>query len=158
MIERNAVRALLLSEPENLLLLMKIFLPDIEEHLWIAPGGGIEAGEEPATSLVREIHEETGYTVENTVGPVWTRRHVFDFRGKSYDQRESFYLVRAPRFEPDHTQNPAETEQELFRQFRWWPLQQMKASDEIFVPRLLPTHIENLIKHGCPPAPIEVGA
>ena len=157
MIQRNAVRALLLSEPDGLLLLTRISLPDREKHIWITPGGGIESDEEPTTSLIREVQEETGYLLENPVGPVWTRRHIFDFQGNTYGQRESFYLVRTPKFEPDHTQNPAEIEQALLRQFRWWSLQQMKTSDEIFVPQLLPTHLENLVNHGWPKTPIEVG-
>lgn len=157
MIQRNAVRALLLSEPNDLLLLTKIFLPDQEKHIWITPGGGIEPGEKPTASLMREVQEETGYVVENPVGPVWTRRHIFDFRGNTYDQRESYYLVRTSLFEPDHTHNPADIEQELFRQFRWWSLQEMRISDEIFVPRMLPTHLEQIVTYGPPATAIKVG-
>lgn len=30
---------------------------------WTLPGGGLEAGEDPAAAAVREVFEETGYTV-----------------------------------------------------------------------------------------------
>jgi 8-oxo-dGTP pyrophosphatase MutT (NUDIX family) len=35
--------------------------------LWLPPGGGVEAGEEPATALVREVWEETGQDVDEVV-------------------------------------------------------------------------------------------
>lgn len=31
---------------------------------WTLPGGGMELGEQPAQTAVREVREETGYTVE----------------------------------------------------------------------------------------------
>lgn len=31
---------------------------------WTLPGGGLEAGEDPADAVVREVEEETGYAVE----------------------------------------------------------------------------------------------
>jgi len=27
-------------------------------HMWVVPGGGLEPGEDPATTAVREVHEE----------------------------------------------------------------------------------------------------
>lgn len=155
MIQRFAVRALLLAEPERLLL-AKIQLPDYDRAIWIAPGGGIEAGEEPEECLVREVREETGFVLTKWSGPVWKRRHVFELQGETYDQRETFYLVRTRYFEPNHDGNPAEIEQKLFRGFRWWTLQEIKASKEIFVPRRIAKHTEDLIRLGCPEVPIEV--
>jgi 8-oxo-dGTP diphosphatase len=156
-IQRHAVRALLLCEPDDRLLLMQIHLPDQDRHLWLTPGGGMEPGESPVASLIREVREETGFKVSNPVGPVWTRRHVFGFRGATYDQRESFYLVRTPLLEPDPTQNPAAIEQALFREFRWWSLAEMERSDELFVPRQLASHLQSLLADGLPEVPVEVG-
>ncbi|MFE7629637.1 NUDIX hydrolase [Kocuria sp. NPDC057446] len=31
---------------------------------WSLPGGGMEVGEQPAQTALREVHEETGFTVE----------------------------------------------------------------------------------------------
>lgn len=31
---------------------------------WTLPGGGMESGEQPETTMLREVFEETGYTVE----------------------------------------------------------------------------------------------
>ncbi len=57
----------------------------------------------------------------------------------------------------DRSGNPAEIEQALFREFRWWSLAEMKTSNQTFVPRDIAKHLEYLIKHGCPEAPAEVG-
>lgn len=35
-------------------------------HEWVLPGGGMEHGEDPLDTVVRELDEETGYRVEVT--------------------------------------------------------------------------------------------
>ncbi|MFG2571338.1 NUDIX hydrolase [Streptomyces sp. NPDC048481] len=35
-------------------------------HEWVLPGGGMEHGEDPLDTVVRELEEETGYRVEVT--------------------------------------------------------------------------------------------
>ncbi len=157
MIKRSAVRALLLDEPAGRLLLTRIHIPDRDECIWITPGGGIEAGETPDAALVREVREETGYQPTEWAGPVWARRQVFRFDGELFDQHETFYLVRTPQFAPDHGANPAEIEQRIFREFRWWSIEEIASSEEIFVPRLLASHLSDLLAAGCPDPPIEVG-
>jgi len=156
MIQRSAVRGLLLTESGRLLL-TRIHLPDSDTFLWITPGGGIEAGERHEDALVREVREETGHTISNWSGPVWIRRHRFDFQGRTYDQHETFYLVHTSHFEPDHGSNPAEIEQALFREFRWWTPDEIRRSAEVFVPGSMGQHLEDLLRNGCPATPVAVG-
>lgn len=156
MIQRTAARALLLT-PSAALLLAQIHVPESGTHIWIAPGGGVEPGETPEEAMVRELTEETGFAPRAWEGPVWRRRHVFTFHGRTYDQRELFYLVRTEVFEPDHAANHAEPEQQFFRGFRWWTLDEMGASSETFVPGDMARHLAELVRCGCPAAPIEVG-
>jgi len=63
MIYRKACRALLLSDPGALLLLINTRIPDRNTHVWLAPGGGIETGETCEDCVRREVHEESGIRV-----------------------------------------------------------------------------------------------
>lgn len=58
---RLAVRAVILHE--NRLLLVNAW-PEGVSDLWGAPGGGVERGASLPENLRREVHEETGLTVE----------------------------------------------------------------------------------------------
>lgn len=58
---RLAVRGLILHEGR--LLLVNAY-PGQESDLWCAPGGGVEPGTSLPDNLRREVHEETGLSVE----------------------------------------------------------------------------------------------
>ncbi|WP_340379158.1 NUDIX hydrolase [Streptomyces sp. SS7] len=47
-------------------------------HEWVLPGGGMDHGEDPLDTVVRELDEETGYRVEVTgLLGLDSSRHVF---------------------------------------------------------------------------------
>ncbi len=157
-IVREAVRALLVSEQSNELLLVRLHVPDSGKRIWLTPGGGIEVGETKAVALQREVWEETGLKVNLPGEPVWKRSHTFVFRGEHFEQHELYYFLRVPKFEPRDDQNPAAHEKELVEEMRWWTLAEIQAAtDQTFVPRALGEHLESLLSGVIPSVPGEVG-
>ena len=71
------------------------------KEFWFPPGGGINPGETAEAAAVREVREETGLT-DFVLGPeVGFRRHVFEWRGATYDNRERWFMARVRPFAID---------------------------------------------------------
>ena len=155
-IHRHAIRAVLLT-PQDQVLLMRVQEPASGRELWLTPGGGLRAGERPAECLMRELCEETGLEGFRLGPELWTRRHTFCWAGRTIAQHEVYYLVETERFEPTMKANPAEVETEAFRGFHWWSTCDILESGDLFVPRRLGVHLQELIWHGPPSQPFDVG-
>jgi len=153
---RQAVRAVLLT-PEGLVLLMKLEEPVSGQQIWITPGGEVEQGEDAEACMRRELEEEIGLK-DAKVGPLmWTRRHVFEWNNQKIDQQEDYYLVETNAFEPTMENNPALGENSAFRGFRWWSVEEIKGSSELFAPRRIGELLDSLIRKGVPEEPFDVG-
>jgi 8-oxo-dGTP pyrophosphatase MutT (NUDIX family) len=63
-VDRQAARAILLT-PTHQILLLRIRPPQGGEWFWIAPGGGINAGETVEAGLRRELREEAVEVLED---------------------------------------------------------------------------------------------
>ncbi len=56
-------------DTEGRVLLTHLHLPGLPSHRsWTLPGGGMDRGEQPTDTALRELHEETGLTA--TLGPL----------------------------------------------------------------------------------------
>lgn len=152
-VERDAVRAIILT-PENEVLLLRIHSPDDEKRFWwIAPGGGREPGEAVEEALKRELQEELCLN-EYTVGPlVWRRQHTFNWAGKRVRQTERYYIVHADRFEP-RMSDPVEAK--LLDRFRWWPVAELANSSERLTPLSLAQIVARYLAEGAPQEPLDI--
>lgn len=151
---RQAVRAVVLDEADRILL---VRLRMLDRVFWAAPGGGVETGERDHDALTRELAEEVGLC-DAAIGPlIWTRTHRFAMPDGHDGQVERLYLVRGPAFEPRPELSTAALDAEGVTDVRWWGLDALWATDEELAPRRLPALLDDLLAHGPPDAPIDVG-
>lgn len=155
---RRGVRAVILDDTGRMLLVRFEFPPRFSDsEVWAAPGGGIEDGEDDRTALARELAEEVGLG-DAEVGPlIWTRTHVVPLSSGHDGQRERFYLLRTPAFDPRPALTPEQLRAEFVTGLRWWTLDELRAAEAVFAPRRLPDLLASLLVDGPPPHPIDVG-
>ena len=150
---RRAVRALVLSY-DNEALMLRFVNPFGGKDVWLTPGGGIDPGEDDLTALRREVWEETGLRLPDEPPLIWHRVHTYPLRGEQVRQSEDIYFVRVARFTPTSANNPTPGEVDIFREFRWWSLDGIRASRELFVPRGFVTLLKDVIDEGPPTQPV----
>lgn len=147
---RPAARVVALS-PRDRVLLVRFELPT--GAFWATPGGGVEGDESRIDAARRELIEETGITNVELIGPIWDRTHHFPLHG--FDgQNELYFYARTP----DEHVDPAFSAQDLLDEgvtmMRWWSVEEIEASDEVFAPRDLADRLRSLLANGAPEAPI----
>ena len=127
--------------------------------VWITPGGGLEADESPEQCAVRELFEETGISIAvEALGPcVWTRSHTYRWHGNTYDQSERYYLVQLYETPELSFEGWAELEREELAEHRWWTIEDIEASGEMFAPRAITRYLRPLVRGDVPSQPIVVG-
>jgi 8-oxo-dGTP diphosphatase len=89
---------------------------------------------------------------------VWTRTHHVPLGGGRWDgQAERYYLVRTEPFDPEPQLTWPELRAEGMTALRWWTLDELEVAGELFAPRRLPPLVRQLILHGPPAEPLDVG-
>ena len=154
-IPRHAARVLLIDEADQVLL-VRFEDPDSREIWWAAPGGGLERGETHEDAARREIREETGLEKVELGSWIWSRRHVFRLGGILYHQHERYFLTRVASFRP-RVLHLERDEAQAFRDLRWWSPAELAASGDRLVPADLSALLCDLLAHGPPVQPLDVG-
>jgi TDG/mug DNA glycosylase family protein len=151
-VARAAARALVVDGLDRTLLVL--FRDMTGQSWWATPGGGAHEGETVEQTMRRELAEEAGL-VEFELGPeIWKRDHTFAWYGRIYRQRERIHLVRVDEHEPAPT---IDLVAEHVHDVRWWTLAELDETEEQLVPRSLPQRFRDLLQHGPPAEPIDVG-
>jgi TDG/mug DNA glycosylase family protein len=145
--EREAVRALVVDSRERTLLLR--WPRPGGPPWWIAPGGGVEPGETDEETLRRELSEELGLEIGNPGQCIWTREFTFPWHGGWWRQCERYYLVRSEESELIGGEDTHAA--------KWWTVDEIAASDELFGPARLAEFLADLLRGRVPTEPIDVG-
>ena len=144
---RRAARGLIVDGRERVLL----FRGEVEGRApwWFAPGGALEHDESYVEALVRELAEETGLVITSGQAgePVWTREHLFEWRGRMELHVEQFFLLRVESMDVD-TSGELDAEQSATHRHRWWSLDEIRQSREQFSPRSLADLLAPLLSGG----------
>ena len=148
-LERSAVRIVLLDASESVLLLhTRDLSADDFGHAWELPGGGIEPGESFFAAAFREVKEETGIELEESevARPAWRRDVLYNYRGEVRLQHESIAVARLSLVTPAvSTSLGVAFESEDHFEHRWWRIEEIRASGELFFPRSLPIVLPRLL-------------
>jgi 8-oxo-dGTP diphosphatase len=153
---REAARVIVLDELGRVLLVRFEFRDG--RTVWATVGGGLQTGETHEDAARRELLEEAGLEGVDLGPCVWTREHLFtgpvDFDG----QRERYFLVRTPAFEPAPRHTWEQLNAEGVTAVRWWTVAEIDAARATsFAPRRLGSLVRQLLDAGPPSAPVDVG-
>ncbi len=157
----ESARALLI-DPHDRVLLLKLASGRIalgpnasERTFWLTPGGTLHPGESFDAALLREIFEETGLRLQHPGHWIWTSPKRIERDGEPVDTLARVYIQRVAAFAPVPAALTPE-ERSVFRELRWWSLDEIAASGETFVPRHLAALLQPLLAGAWSPEPITI--
>jgi 8-oxo-dGTP pyrophosphatase MutT (NUDIX family) len=147
---RRAARVLLVDAAQRVLLLHGTDPARPDHWYWFTVGGGLDAGESPAEGAARELFEETGLrlTPEAVGEPVHRDITEFPFDGLWYRQEQDFFLVRVDSWEVDFAGHN-EIERASVDGYRWWAVEELRATGERFYPPDLADVLGRLLGAAC---------
>jgi ADP-ribose pyrophosphatase YjhB (NUDIX family) len=135
MLTHRSARLVILDDEDRLLLFR--YADEHRPAFWATAGGRVLDGEDFRDAAARELAEETGF--DAPVGPFLRERTaVYAVADQEPARRiEHYFLVRCAGGAPDRAGWTAE-ELRTIRDYRWWPLAELRAADEPVLPEWLP--------------------
>lgn len=157
-IARPTARILLVDDHHRILLFHGQGPTKNPDSAWFTPGGGVQEGEDLAVAAARELREETGLEVDpESLGQVvaTSEGHWIAHDDTIYYATDSYFLLRVPELTVN-IEKMEELERSLLNTYRWWSVDELKASTDRLVPTNLPTLLEPLLKGELPDEPIVI--
>lgn len=153
LLEREAARIVLVSADGHVLVVRGHDRDDLDHCWWFTPGGGLLAGEDPRSALIRELFEETGVRLqaEQLVGPVATRSARFEFLAATRMQHEQFFFTMLETTQELSRRGWTETEQDVLDEVRWATFSELRertAAGEVLYPSGFIPFAERLYRDG----------
>ncbi len=121
---------------------------------WVLPGGGVKEHETFEEAVKREIYEETGITNINVKNCVFSR--IMHVELNNIEQNlyyERYYIVETEDAEIN-TDNLTNNEIKTISKYKWWPINELKQTNDIILPLLLKIHIDSALTN--PDHPIDI--
>lgn len=125
--------------------------PGLVEY-WFTPGGGVDAGETYEQAAMRELKEETGIDCTGRTLCLWMRSKILRFPDEDVDFREDYFLIDAGRCEVE-TGGQFDYERAVLQEHRWWSVEEMRLTTEVFLPPDLPDLVASIIAGDLPSEP-----
>lgn len=160
---RNSIKAILLNEKNELLLIytddknIKNKNDKYNGGFWQMVGGKIEDGEDYVSAIKREIFEETSITADKLeIGSiVFKGTMILNMYGEPNEIRQSFVVVHTSASEVS-LKNLTNEEKPVAKRLKWFSYDEIKNSDEIIYPVVLPDYLKNIIDNKYPKRVLEI--
>jgi len=85
--------------------------------------------------LKRELFEELGLDIDIVGESVLSLDIPFDGKDGKFISHEVYYLVRIPKASSFSLENMEEGEKDTFHNLKWWSLEDLRKTNDIFEPR-----------------------
>ena len=156
--KKNTVRILLVND-KNQLLLMRVVDPSTTRldkktrpAFWCTIGGKIEADETIEQAAIRELFEETGYTINDVkLGPiVWYGLHQMIISGEHVELNEKFIVAHTTTDKQVLQDNFTQNEKSVVTHLEWLSLNDIINHSEAIFPAVLKTHLASILANKYP--------
>jgi 8-oxo-dGTP pyrophosphatase MutT (NUDIX family) len=153
-IRRDTARVFLVGPDDRVLLFRHLLPAPWSQEAWLTPGGGIDPGETPAETAVRELREETGHVV-NLERAVAFDSGEWSVDGRSRAETNWYFFAQVAT---DHVDLSGQDEWERrdLLELRWWAVDELQATRELVYPVGLADLVTRLLRGDIPPKPVRL--